>query len=102
VPWQRGDYYLFSKFFIRAVVPTESGLFGLYSCNERIFIGEARNLRKTLLRLHTDMLRLGFTGPTGFTFESCPDASRRARMKELFAEHESSYSEQESNNVLYG
>ena len=100
MPWQRGDYYLFSKFFIRAVVPTESGLFGLYSRNERIFMGESRNLRKTLLRLHTDMLRL--TGPTGFTFEPCPDASRRERMKELFAEHESSYSEQESNNVLYG
>jgi hypothetical protein len=102
VPWQRGEYYLFSKFFIKAVVPTESGLFGLYTRNERVFIGEARNLRKTLLRLHTDMLRLGFTAPTGFTFERCPAGARRDRLKELFAEHESSYGEQESNNVLYG
>ena len=102
MPWECGQYFLFSKFFIKAVVPTESGLFGLYSRNERIFIGETRNLRKTLLRLHTDMLRLGFSGPTGFTFERCPDHTRRARLKELFAEHESSYTEQESNNVLYG
>ena len=102
MPWQRGEYYLLSKFFIRAVVPTESGLFGLYSRNERVFIGEAANLRKTLLRLHSDMLRFGFTAPIGFTFERCPHASRRARLKELFAEHEKGYIEQESNNVLYG
>lgn len=102
MPWQNGQYYLFSRFFIHAVVPSESGIFGLYNRHERVFIGESHNLRKTLLRLHSDMLRLGFTGPTGFTFELCPGASRRARLRELFTEHELNYADQEANNVLYG
>jgi hypothetical protein len=102
VPWQSGHYYLFSKLFIRAVVPPESGVFALYDCHEQVFICEADDLRKTLLRLHADMLRFGFNRPAGFTFELSPSEFRRKRLKQLLTEHEIIFSAQPSNIVLYG
>jgi hypothetical protein len=102
VPWQGGHYYVFSKLLIRAAVPPESGVFGLYACRAQVFIAESANLRMALLRLHVDMLRFGFDHPTGFTFELCPAASRVKRLKELLVEHEIGYDEQPSNIVLYG
>ena len=102
MPWQSGHYYLFSKLFIRAVVPSESGVFGLYNSHEHVFIAEADNLRKTLLRLHTDMARFGFDLPTGFTFEISPSELRRTRLKQLLTEHEILLNAQPSNIVLYG
>ena len=102
MPWQSGHYYLFSKLFIRAVVPCESGVFGLYACHEQVFIAESANLRRALLRLHADMLRFEFNRPTGFTFELCPAGLRRKRLKQLLMEHEIVFSEQRPNIVLYG
>ena len=102
MPWQSGHYYLFSRLLIQAVVPSESGVFGLYACREQVFIAESANLRKALLQLHTDMLRFGLTCPTGFTFELCPSALRVKRLKQLLAEHESVSNDQRANIVLYG
>ena len=104
MPWQSGHYYLFSKLFIRAVVPAESGVFGLYNSHEHVFMGETENLRKTLLRLHTDMARFGFDRPAGFTFEISPFPSelRRTRLKQLLTEHEIILNAQPSNVVIYG
>jgi hypothetical protein len=102
VPWQSGHYYIFSKFIIRAVVPSESGVLGLYSCHERVFIAESTNLRRMLLHLHTDMLRFGFYRPAGFTFEMCPASLSRKRLEQLLAEHEIARNEQRPNIVLYG
>jgi hypothetical protein len=102
MPWQSGQYYLFNKLFIRAVVPRNSGIYALYNCHHEVFIAESSNLRDSLLRLYTNMLRLGFDRPTGFTFELCPAESRRKRLKQLVAEHEVALAEQPSNVVLYG
>ena len=102
MPWQSGHYYLFSKLFIRAVVPSESGVFGLYNSHEHVFMGESDNLRKTLLRLHTDMARLGFHQAAGFTFEISPPELRRTRLKQLLREHEIVLNAQPSNIVIYG
>jgi hypothetical protein len=102
VPWQSGHYYIFSKLLIRAAVPPESGVFGLYACREQVFIAESANLCQALLRLHADMLRFGFDHPTGFTFELCPSALRVKRLKELLAEHEIICHQQRPTIVLYG
>jgi hypothetical protein len=102
VPWQSGHYYLFSRLLINAVVPSESGVFGLYACREQVFIAESADLRKALLHLHTDMQRFRLTCPTGFTFELCPSASRVKRLKQLLAEHELVSHDQRPNIVLYG
>ena len=102
MPWQSGHYYLFSKLFIRAVVPSESGVFGLYNSHEHVVIGETENLRKTLLRIHTDMARFGFDRPAGFTFEISPAEVRRTRLKALLREHEFVINAQSSNIVMYG
>ncbi len=102
MPWQSGHYYLFSELLVKAVAPPESGLFGIYSSQERIFIGESGNLRRALLHLHAEMLRLGVYGATGFTFELCPPASRLKRLKQLLQEHETSREQQRPTVVLYG
>jgi len=102
VPWQSGHYYVFSKFIVRAVVPSESGVFALYSSQDRVFIAESMNLRRTLLRLHADMLRFGFDRPAGFTFEICPAPARRKRLNQLLVEHELACTEQRASIVLYG
>lgn len=102
VPWQSGHYYFFSALLIEAVAPPESGIFGIYSSHEQIFIAESGNLRRALLDLHTDMLRFGLYRATGFTFELCPAASRLKRLKQLLREHEALRERQRPTVVLYG
>ncbi len=102
MPWQSGHYYFFSDLIIKAVAPSESGVFGIYSSREQIFIAESGNIRRALLRLRREMLRLGSYGATGFTFELCPPASRLKRLKQLLREHETAPEEQRPTVVLYG
>lgn len=102
MPWQSGHYYLISNLLIRSVVPPESGVFGIYSSHEQIFIAESGNLRQALLRLHADMLRFGLYRAMGFTFELCPAASRLKRLKQLLGEHQMLREQQRPNIVLYG
>jgi hypothetical protein len=102
VPWQSGHYYLFSKLLITSVVPSESGVFGLYASRGQILIAESGNLRRALLDLHRDMVRFGMYNAIGFTFELCPAASRAKRLNQLFTEHERICHEPANNHVLYG
>ncbi|MPZ77812.1 MAG: hypothetical protein GEU77_14935 [Deltaproteobacteria bacterium] len=102
MPWQSGHYYLFSKLLIVNAVPCESGVFGLYNIQNRIFIGESGNLRAALLRLYDNMQRFGFNLPAGFTFELCQARSRVARVKELLADYDLESKAGCPNIVLYG
>jgi hypothetical protein len=102
VPWQSGHYYLFSKLLINSVVPSESGVYAIYSTREQVFIAESGNLRRALLDLYRDMVRFGPYRATGFTFELCPERCRVKRVKQLFTEHERICHERAHNHVLYG
>jgi hypothetical protein len=102
VPWQSGHYYLFSKLLINSVVPAESGVFAIYATREQIFIAESGNLRRALLDLHRDMMRLGTYRAVGFTFELCPATCRARRLRQLSLEHEIVCRDGAQNHVLYG
>jgi hypothetical protein len=103
VPWQSGEYYLFSKLLILTAAPDASGVFGLYRVRNHVFISESANIRAALLRLHADMERFGFTSATGFTFELCPPGSRVKRLREILAEYRCcGCSETDPNIVVYG
>ncbi len=87
--WQNGHYYMFSKLMILNGAPAESGIFGLYSSPDRIFLGESANIRDILLRLYRNMERFGLNRPNGFTFEICPPDSRMQKLRDLLAEYTS-------------
>jgi hypothetical protein len=102
VPWQNGQYYLFSKLLILNAAPSESGVFGLYNLHNNVFIAESANIRAALLRLYENMQRFGYEAPAGFTFELCKPHSRAARVKELLAEYDRKNNLVCPNILLYG
>ena len=67
--------------------PAASGVYGLSSAREWIYIGEADDVKGRLLehlRERDTFLRTGI--PTGFTFELCASESRVARQESLVRE----------------
>jgi len=47
--WCFSDYYAFDEQAILAFAPQDSGVYGLYSFDRQIFIGESANIRESLL-----------------------------------------------------
>jgi cell division protein FtsN len=78
----------FTKEAILTHAPAASGVYGLYNFDCQIFIGESANIREVLLRLegecdfNSQRLR-----PTGFSFELCPQASRKQKASALIARY---------------
>jgi cell division septation protein DedD len=78
----------FTREAILARAPADSGVYGLFNFDCQIFIGESANVRDVLLRLEreTDFGSQRLR-PSGFTFELCPEESRKRRASELIARH---------------
>jgi hypothetical protein len=74
---------------VRAYAPLASGVYGISSATEWIFIGEADNiqlaLQNHLLDVDTSIMK---RQPTGFVFEVCGPAARGARQNRLSSEYE--------------
>lgn len=102
MPWQDGNYHLFSQILIRNAAPAESGVFGLYNIQNRIFLGESDNIQTALLRLYHNMRRFGYIQPIGFTFEACARQHRRLRLNQLLADYDCKVDMPPVNTVLYG
>lgn len=87
--WWFSDYYTFDEQSIVAFAPQDSGVYGLYSFDGQVFIGESSNIREALLHhcsktdFDTDRDR-----PTSFMFEVCSDGSRAQRAQELIAKYQ--------------
>lgn len=77
----------FTATSVQKNAPAASGVYGLSSSREWIFIGETDDLRGRLLEhlFETDTL-LSARIPTGFTFEICAPQSRVARQGRLVRE----------------
>jgi cell division septation protein DedD len=89
MPWPaNGDYYIFKEDSIRAKAPPVSGVYGLYSIKHYVLIGEAADIRETLLYHEKETgFRFGFYRPIGFTFEVCSPELRAERAQQLIAEY---------------
>ena len=89
IPWQpQGTCHPFEGVIIETSAPAVSGVYGLHTQRQQLFVGEATDLRATLL-LHWHELGNLFLGrqPTHFSFEVCDADSRAQRVQQLIATH---------------
>src|SRR5437879_6149041 len=74
---------------VRKNAPAASGVYGLSSAREWIYVGHSDNIQgELLLHLAEDPAARQNTHPTGFTFELCPPQTRVARQDRLVQELE--------------
>lgn len=89
MPFEQFTPKSFTSISVRANAPAASGIYGISNAREWIFIGETDDIRASLLH---DLLqgRAALQGrlPTGFVFELCQPAERRARQDRLVLEYE--------------
>jgi hypothetical protein len=82
--WMKSKSYSFTQFSILLHAPAKAGLYHLHTTARCIYVGEAENIRQTLLaHLRGDIPWITVWDPTGFSFELCSDSSRVERKKEL-------------------
>src|SRR6266849_619801 len=86
------DQFIPMPFTPRAVethAPTASGVYGISSAREWIYIGQTDDIQGALVHhlqdLHTSLMK---RQPTGFVFETCDGARRSARQDRLVHEYE--------------
>ncbi len=88
MPFERFMPRSFTPFSVRANAPAASGIYGISNAREWIFIGETDNIQASLLHdLQQSNSALLKRLPTGFVFELCGAAERRARQDRLILEY---------------
>jgi hypothetical protein len=89
MPFEQFTPKSFTPVSVRANAPAASGIYGISNAREWIFIGATDNIQAALLRdLHQDNSAFLKRFPTGFVFELCDAADRRARQDRLILEYE--------------
>jgi len=89
MPFEQFTPRSFTPVSVRANAPTASGIYGISNAREWIFIGESDNIQASLLYdLQKGGSALLKRLPTGFVFELCSAADRRARQDRLILEYE--------------
>lgn len=79
----------FSPGDVQAYAPKTSGVYGITSAREWIYIGVAENINDSLLgHLQEHGTQLMNHRPTGFVFEICDGARRLSRQDRLVSEYE--------------
>ena len=88
MPFEQFTPRSFTSVSVRANAPATSGIYGISNAQEWIFIGETDNIQASLLRdLQQGDSPLLMRVPTGFVFERCVPAERRARQDRLILEY---------------
>jgi hypothetical protein len=84
MPFEKISPYPFSYGVITANAPRTSGVYGLFSATECIYVGEADNIyRKLMEHLFEHHTPVEQRGPTGFVFEIC-SADKRNCLHTVF------------------
>lgn len=79
----------FSPGDVQAYAPKTSGIYGISSAREWIYIGVTENIKDSLLgHLQEHNTQLMNHHPTGFVFEICDGARRLSRQDRLVSEYE--------------
>ena len=77
----------FSNISVQGYAPASSGVYGLSSAREWIYIGETDNIRAMLLQHLAEVnSAVSSRKPTGFTFEVCAENARVERQNRLIKE----------------
>ena len=76
--------YAFNRLSIFLHAPASSGIYLLHNATRCLFVGESRNIRSQLLgHLRGDHPLITVWDPSGFCFESCAEALRLDRKRQL-------------------
>jgi hypothetical protein len=79
----------FTPVAIQTYAPGASGVYGISNAREWIFIGQADDIRGSLLgHLQDRATSLMKSLPTGFVYEICDPGRRSARQDRLISEYE--------------
>jgi len=89
MPFENQLPLVFTAMSVRKNAPALSGVYGLSSAQEWIYVGHSDNIQGELLQhlAETSSARQD-VHPTGFTFELCPPETRVARQDRLVRELE--------------
>jgi hypothetical protein len=72
-----GETYPFTFEAVRGKVPQESGVYGLYTAGQWVYIGESDDIRQRLFRhLNEPSASMNRFGPLSFSFETAGSADR--------------------------
>jgi hypothetical protein len=89
MPFENQLTLAFSVMSVRKNAPPLSGVYGLSSAREWIYVGSSDNIQGELMQyLAETATARPDTHPTGFTFELCPPETRVARQDRLVRELE--------------
>ena len=89
VPFENQHSLAFTAVSVRKNAPPMSGVYGISSGREWIYVGQGDNILDELLQhLREPDSFMKSRHPTGFTFELCPPAGRTARQNSLVQELE--------------
>jgi hypothetical protein len=89
MPFENQLTLAFSALSVRKNAPALSGVYGLSSAREWIYVGQSDNIQGELLEHLAKGPTAGLQArATGFTFELCPKESRTARQDRLVRELE--------------
>ena len=87
MPFPDTNHFALTRNSVRAHAPSDSGVYGIFSRIQWIYVGESRDIQQRLLEhiedTEADIKRYG---PTGFVFELQPEAARAARRDALLRE----------------
>jgi hypothetical protein len=88
MPFEQFTPRSFNAASVRANAPAASGIYGISSAIEWIYIGETDDIQASLLsHLQDSDSALMKRRPTGFVFEICGPAGRPARRDRLVLEY---------------
>lgn len=87
MPFPKEHCFALTAASVRAHAPSCSGVYGLFNAIQWIYVGECSDIQRRLLS-HISDTEAGIKryGPTGFSFELQPEASRAARRNVLNGE----------------
>jgi hypothetical protein len=87
VPFPSENCFALTVNSVRAHAPSSSGVYGIFSGIQWIYVGECGDIQNRLLG-HISDTEAGIKryGPTGFSFELQPEDSRAARRDALNGE----------------
>lgn len=88
MPFDSFRPHSFSLISVQNNAPALSGVYGISNAREWLFVGEADNIKATLIsHLQEPRTPLLEQKPTGFTFELCVPSDRLARQERLIQEY---------------
>jgi predicted GIY-YIG superfamily endonuclease len=88
MPWRNVRSFLYNPASVRQNTPAASGVYGIFTAHEWIYIGETTDVQARLLQhLNGDHPCISKSGATAFSFELAPESRRVARYSALVREY---------------